>query len=706
LNKSIIIPTIITISFFLIYVILSIIFSFPTFSKEINVLTVDVNGRGDYISIADAINNASDGDVIRIWDGTYIESNITISKSLVIIGNSSTSTIIDCNSGHGLKLLVSNINIASISIINTKNYGIYVSDAATYSNLSDIRIVTIDGDGIIVGASYVVIARSNITSKTPYENGILLQAGHCKVVDCRVSGYANGIQLIFSKSRSNVVSSNYIFNNSASGIDIRIGANNNTISYCNINSNLYGIYIQESSNDNIFHHNNLINNGKNAIDRCKNQWYKDKTGNYWSDYTGFDSNLDGIGDTPYDIPGGGNKDVYPLMTAVGSNNPSTPTSVKCITTETDNTPTFEWNPSYHVNGIKTYYVKIDNNPEIPVGNVLNWTSNTIIPDGTHVFYVRAESIDGTSSGYGSCIFTVSTSKIDSDNDGWTDKEEEKYGTDPNNPYDYPMDTDNDHIPDVEDNDNDNDGYNDEMETSYGTNPFDPNSYPYDTDNDGIPNDDSPDKKYTGDVDDDNDELSDENEIAIGTNPRWKKDVERITIKGKNFYLVDLTNDTIYDALYNPISANFTDIAKKGENYLLDIDGDGEWEYIFETTDKTLSSYKSQKQDFLTIILLLVIPFSVIPIFIFLRKKKLKIHPVSDHVEIKDKGEDFRNLINELRERFADYKEDITTISSSKSLDVCNYEKKTKDISEIEEEIDKLISYKGFTYKKKRRKSND
>jgi nitrous oxidase accessory protein NosD len=36
-------------------------------------------------------------------------------------------------------------------------------------------------------------------------------------------------------------------------------------------------------------------------------------GNYWFDYAGADTNLDGISDTPYAIPDGSNEDRHPLM---------------------------------------------------------------------------------------------------------------------------------------------------------------------------------------------------------------------------------------------------------------------------------------------------------------------------------------------------------------------------------------------------------
>ena len=74
----------------------------------------------------------------------------------------------------------------------------------------------------------------------------------------------------------------------------------------------HGLYLN-NSNSNTILYNNLINNTQNAYDNGDNTWSTAQGGNYWSDYTGNDTNGDGIGDTPYAIPGGGNVDAFPMM---------------------------------------------------------------------------------------------------------------------------------------------------------------------------------------------------------------------------------------------------------------------------------------------------------------------------------------------------------------------------------------------------------
>ena len=54
-------------------------------------IIVDINGDGDYTSIQSAVNSASAGDTIRVYDGTYNE-NVTIDKTISLIGNGTTKT--------------------------------------------------------------------------------------------------------------------------------------------------------------------------------------------------------------------------------------------------------------------------------------------------------------------------------------------------------------------------------------------------------------------------------------------------------------------------------------------------------------------------------------------------------------------------------------------------------------------------------------
>ena len=111
----------------------------------------------------------------------------------------------------------------------------------------------------------------------------------------------------------------------------------NQILYNNIISNdEIGIYLDMcmgGGENNRIYYNNFINNGDENGQAYEmggplNHWNDGypSGGNYWSDYSGLDNfsgpnqdipGSDGIGDTPYDIPVGQNKDRYPLMEPYG-----------------------------------------------------------------------------------------------------------------------------------------------------------------------------------------------------------------------------------------------------------------------------------------------------------------------------------------------------------------------------------------------------
>ncbi|UCD12997.1 MAG: hypothetical protein JSW60_05370, partial [Thermoplasmatales archaeon] len=59
-----------------------------------NIFYVGDNGSGNYSSIQDAIDNASGGDTINVFNGLYNE-NIILNKSINLVGENKDSTIIN-----------------------------------------------------------------------------------------------------------------------------------------------------------------------------------------------------------------------------------------------------------------------------------------------------------------------------------------------------------------------------------------------------------------------------------------------------------------------------------------------------------------------------------------------------------------------------------------------------------------------------------
>jgi parallel beta-helix repeat protein len=132
-----------------------------------------------------------------------------------------------------------------------------------------------------------------------------------------------------------VVADNTITNNYGDGIRLWDSANNNIITRNTISGNTRsGIFLNNAPSGNRIYLNSFINNAQAVVyggtGAPINTWnstipieytynsvtYTGFLGNYWgSNYTGVDASpLDGIGDTPFDIPGSAtDKDYHPLM---------------------------------------------------------------------------------------------------------------------------------------------------------------------------------------------------------------------------------------------------------------------------------------------------------------------------------------------------------------------------------------------------------
>jgi parallel beta-helix repeat protein len=122
-------------------------------------------------------------------------------------------------------------------------------------------------------------------------------------VDCTIDKNMISEALLMTSCNGTLVVNNDI--TQSGGVTVALflyESNNNTIVGNNIHhSHLWGLTM-ERSNSNIIYHNNFINNTRQLFsDDSSASWDKGHEGNYWSGYKGQDMNRDGIGDTPYTI---------------------------------------------------------------------------------------------------------------------------------------------------------------------------------------------------------------------------------------------------------------------------------------------------------------------------------------------------------------------------------------------------------------------
>ena len=207
-----------------------------------DILYVGGDGSGNYTHIQDAIENASFGDTIYVYNGIYYEV-VVISKQLFLIGEGSENTIIDAKKkGYTVSVSAPNVTISGFTIKN----GSYTGHLVNTANL-------------FLDANYSTIT-GNIFKEA--DSGIMMDSSHGNIITGNEMKYNhNGIWLL--DSHNNEISQNIMKNNSIMGINL-MKANNNIITNNIINNNKnMGIYLLKSSYNNIIE--NEISNSSKGI---------------------------------------------------------------------------------------------------------------------------------------------------------------------------------------------------------------------------------------------------------------------------------------------------------------------------------------------------------------------------------------------------------------------------------------------------------
>jgi len=252
-----------------------------TFGKTI---TVDDDGGADYTRIQDAIDNASDGDTVYVYNGTYYE-NIIVDKSITLTGEDRTTTIIDGNEiTYTVGLFADGVYLSGFTIQNAgcveeikrRDVTLYVrSNENTISGnifICEPELITdMDNRGILLYNSSNNLISRNIIEKN-YYNGIKLCNSHYnEIIDNAITGLIRGLR------------------GSATAIDIE-DSSNNIIKRNEISKNNIGISLSENNNitsDNQIIQNNFFGNLRFDVVFNEVGYLKESRGNtydenYWN----------------------------------------------------------------------------------------------------------------------------------------------------------------------------------------------------------------------------------------------------------------------------------------------------------------------------------------------------------------------------------------------------------------------------------------
>ena len=184
----------------------------------------------DYATIQEAVDAASPGDTVFVYNGTYYD-------------------------GDGVKIEKDRITLQGEDANTTTIHGKWAAEGVVY-----------------VSGDFVSVSGFTVTGSSSYGSGIYLSHGSCNCRLSRNNATDNyfGIRLYYSCNNNNLTGNSA--NNNVRGISLSSSSNNNLTGNSANNNNDYGISLSSSSNNNLTGNSANNNNdyGISLSSRCNN----------------------------------------------------------------------------------------------------------------------------------------------------------------------------------------------------------------------------------------------------------------------------------------------------------------------------------------------------------------------------------------------------------------------------------------------------
>jgi len=233
----------------------------PEFAASSTYPVHDLSTGLNYTTIQDAVSapETQDGNTIEVDAGTYYE-HLTVSKSVFLLGQNRSTTVIDGNgTGPVVRLSANNVTVANFTIRNGGNsfgpidsciFGEYLSNILVENNT-----LTNASNGIIFYSYHNSSMINNLAEECTVMGLHLDTCADCKVENNTVTDSFEGI--VLEKAVGNSVQRNSVAYTNLS-IDLYTSAEN-LVDDNSLVDNSVGILLENCSGSNDFRNNNITN---------------------------------------------------------------------------------------------------------------------------------------------------------------------------------------------------------------------------------------------------------------------------------------------------------------------------------------------------------------------------------------------------------------------------------------------------------------